>query len=49
MYTQNFYFPCEYFDLQSYEEAFQSIQEATGITDIDQLVSRFIEGMYVLE
>lgn len=29
--------------VMSYEEAFKSIQEATGITDIDQLVSRFIE------
>ncbi|XP_003382690.1 PREDICTED: outer dynein arm protein 1-like [Amphimedon queenslandica] len=27
----------------SYEEAFQSIQEATSIVDIDHLVSRFIE------
>jgi hypothetical protein len=29
--------------VMSYEEAFQSIQEATGIVDIDHLVNRFIE------
>ena len=29
---------------QSYEQAFEKIKEATGITDIDQLVSKFIEG-----
>ena len=33
---------------QSYEEAFECIQQATGITDIDQLVSKFIEGVVVL-
>ena len=31
--------------LQSYEQAFEQIKEATGITDIDQLVTKFIEGM----
>ena len=30
--------------LQSYEQAFEQIKEATGITDIDQLVTKFIEG-----
>ena len=29
--------------LQSYEEAFQTIKEATGIEDIDLLVAKFIE------
>ena len=28
--------------------AFECIQQATGITDIDQLVSKFIEGAVVL-
>ena len=32
--------------LQSYEQAFEQIKEATGITDIDQLVTKFIEGTY---
>ena len=31
--------------VQSYEQAFEKIKDATGITDIDQLVSKFIEGM----
>ena len=31
------------FLLQSYEAAFQTIKEATGIEDIDLLVSKFIE------
>lgn len=30
--------------VQSYEEAFQQIQKATGITDIDELVTKFVEG-----
>ena len=30
--------------VQSYETGFQRIQEATGITDIDKLVNKFIEG-----
>lgn len=30
--------------VQTYEEAFQKIQQATGITDIDQLVTNFIEA-----
>ena len=29
---------------QSYEQAFEKIKKATGITDIDQLVSKFIDG-----
>jgi len=29
--------------VMSYEQAFEQIKEATGITDIDQLVSKFIE------
>lgn len=29
--------------MQSYEEAFQTIKEATGIEDIDLLVAKFIE------
>ena len=33
------------YHLQSYEQAFEQIKEATGITDIDQLVTKFIEGM----
>jgi len=28
--------------VESYEEAFQKIQQATGITDIDELVTTFI-------
>ncbi len=32
------------FIVQSYEQAFEQIKEATGITDIDQLVTKFIEG-----
>ena len=31
--------------VQSYEQAFEKIKDATGITDIDQLVSKFIEGV----
>ena len=31
--------------LQSYEQAFEQIKEATGITDIDKLVTKFIEGV----
>ena len=31
--------------MQSYEQAFEQIKEATGITDIDQLVTKFIEGV----
>lgn len=34
--------------LQSYEQAFEQIKDATGITDIDKLVTKFIEGEYVL-
>lgn len=30
--------------VHSYEDAFEKIQEATGITDIEELVSQFIEG-----
>lgn len=30
--------------VQSYEEAFQQIQKATGITDIDELVTKFVEA-----
>ena len=30
--------------VQSYEEAFERIKEATGITEIDDLVSTFIEA-----
>ena len=33
--------------VQSYEQAFEKIKEATGITDIDQLVTKFIEGMSI--
>lgn len=32
---------------QSYEQAFEQIKEATGITDIDKLVNKFIEGMWI--
>ncbi len=32
--------------LQSYEQAFEQIKEATGTTDIDQLVTKFIEGQH---
>ena len=34
--------------VMSYETGFQCIQEATGITDIDQLVTKFIEGKPML-
>jgi len=37
------YFALGFF-VQSYEQAFEQIKEATGITDIDQLVTKFIEG-----
>ena len=30
--------------VMSYEQAFEKIKEATGITDIDKLVNKFIEG-----
>ena len=30
--------------VQSYEEAFQQIQKATGIADIDELVTKFVEA-----
>ena len=30
--------------IKSYSEAFQKIQEATGITDIDELVSKFLDA-----
>ena len=30
--------------VQKYEEAFARIQQATGITDIDELVATFIEA-----
>lgn len=30
--------------VQTYEEAFAKVQEATGISDIDQLVKLFIEN-----
>ena len=32
-----------FISLQSYEAAFQTIKEATGIEDIDLLVAKFIE------
>ena len=35
---------CEHTHTQSYEQAFEKIKKATGITDIDQLVSKFIDG-----
>lgn len=35
---------CYFF--QSYEQAFEKIKEATGITDIDKLVTKFIEGIH---
>ena len=31
--------------VMSYEQAFEQIKEATGITDIDKLVNKFIEGI----
>lgn len=30
--------------VQTYEEAFQKIKEATEITDIDELVSKFVDA-----
>ena len=35
--------------LQSYEQAFEQIKEATGITDIDKLVTKFIEGVPLVQ
>ena len=38
-----FYFNQNLLLFQSYEAAFQTIKEATGIEDIDLLVAKFIE------